>query len=174
MRTASKLLILLCLMSKEAKGSLQYSSLEEAIHALRTTMLDSEDCSHSEKLLNLKEVLNSEEFSYYEKSNSEELSNSKEFSYYEKSNSEGSSNSEEFLYYEKSNSDEASNLSEEVYQDIQTSRGKNASSGDTYRAGFGPSNRKEIVKATSNVPLVHIRVSIKTRFKILSHSITVT
>ena len=174
MRTASKLLILLCLMSKEAKGSLQYSSLEEAIHALRTTMLDSEDFSHSEKLLNLKEVLNSEEFSYYEKSNSEELSNSKEFSYYEKSNSEGSSNSEEFLYYEKSNSDEASNLSEEVYQDIQTSRRKNALSGDTYRAGFGPSNRKEIVKATSNVPLVHIRVSIKTRFKILSHSITVT
>ena len=108
------------------------------MHAFRTTVLDSEDFSHSEK--------NSGQFSYYEKSNSEEPSNSKEFSYYEESNSE------EFLYFEKSNSHEASNLLEEVYQDIQTSRSKNASSGNTYRAGFSPSNRKEIVKDTSKVP----------------------
>ena len=118
------------------------------MHAFRTTVLDSEDFSHSEK--------NSGEFSYYEKSNSEEPSNSKEFSYYEESNSEGSSNSEEFLYFEKSNSDEASNLLEEVYQDIQTSRSKNASSGNTYRAGFSPSNRKEIVKDTSKVPAFNV------------------
>ena len=135
MRTASKFLILLYIMSKKAKGSLQFSSLEEAMHALRTTVLDAEDFSHSEKLLNSKELLHSGEFSYYEKSDSEEPSNSKEF-----------------LYYEKSNSDEASNSSEEVYQDIQTSGSKNATSGDTYRVGFGPSNRKEIVKATSKVP----------------------
>ena len=115
-------------MSKKAKGSLQYSSLEEAMHAFRTTVLDSEDFSHSEK--------NSGEFSYYENSNSKEPSNSKEFSYYEESNSEGSSNSEEFLYYEKSISDEASNLLEELYQDIQTSRSKNASSGDTRNRPF--------------------------------------
>ena len=120
MRTASKFLILLYIMSKKAKGSLQFSSLEEAMHALRTTVLDAEYFSHSEKLLNSKELLNSGEFSYYEKSDSEEPSNSKEF-----------------LYYEKSNSDEASNSSEEVYQDIQTSGSKNATSGDTYRAGFG-------------------------------------
>ena len=129
MRTASKLLIMFCLMSKKAKGSLKYSSLEEALHGIRATVLGSEDFSHSEKLLK------SGEFSYYEKSDSEEPSNSKEF-----------------LYYEKSNSDEASNSSEEVYQDIQTSGSKNATSGDTYRAGFGPSNRKEKVKATSKVP----------------------
>ena len=89
MRTASKLLILVCLMSKKAKGSLKYSSLEKALHGLRATVLGSEDFSHSEKFLK------SEEFSYYKKSNSEESTNSEEFSYYGKSNSEESSNSDE-------------------------------------------------------------------------------
>ena len=86
MRTASKLLILLCLMSKKAKGSLKYSSLEEALQAIRTTVLGSEDFTHSEK------VLNSEEFSYYERTNSEGSTHSEEFSYYGKSNSEDASN----------------------------------------------------------------------------------
>ena len=126
MRTASKLFIMLCLMSKKAKGSLKYSSLEEALHGLRATVLGSEDFSHSEKFLK------SEEFSYYERLNSEE------FSYYEKSNSEESTNSEEFSYYGKSNSEESSN-SDEAPENV-------------YRAGVGPNNGKEIVKATSKGP----------------------
>ena len=89
MKTASKLLILLCLISKKAKGSFKYSSLEEALHAIRTTVSGSEDFTKSEK------SFNSEEYSYYERPNSVESTNSEEFSYYGKSNSEESSNSDE-------------------------------------------------------------------------------
>ena len=147
MRTASKLLIMFCLMSKKAKGSFKYSSLEEVLHALRTTVLGSEDFTKSEK------SFNSEEYSYYY-----ERPNSEEFSYYEKSNSEESSHLERFLYSveskslhsdKASKSKDASNSSEEFYQD----RSKNASSEDAYRAGDGPSYGKEIVKATSKGPL---------------------
>ena len=93
MKTASKLLILLCLISKKAKGSFKYSSLEEALHAIRTTVSGSEDFTKSEK------SFNSEEYSYYY-----ERPNSEEFSYYEKSNSEESSNLERFLYSVESKS----------------------------------------------------------------------
>ena len=135
-------------MSKKAKGSFKYSSLEEALHAIRTTVLGSEDFTHSEKLFN------SEEFSYYERPNSVESTNSGELSYYEKSNSEESSNLEGFLYSVESKSlhsksKDASNSSVEFYQD----RSRNASSEDGYRAGNGPSYGKEIVKATSKGPL---------------------
>ena len=128
MRTASKLLIMLCLMSKKAKGSLKYSSLEEAMHAFRTNVLGSEE------LLNSEELINSEEFAYSDKSKSKESFNSDE----------------------ASKSKEASNSSEEVYQDIRMtrhpksrSRSKSISSERAYRAGVGPSFGKEIVKATS-------------------------
>ena len=127
MRTASKLLILLCLISKKAKGSFKYSSLEEALHAIRTTVSGSEDFTKSEK------SFNSEEYSYYY-----ERPNSEEFSYYEKSNSEESTNSEEFSYYGKSNSEESSN-SDEAPEEV-------------HRAGVGPNNGKEIVKSTSKGP----------------------
>ena len=153
MRTASKLLILLCLISKKAKGSFKYSSVEEALHAIRTTVLGSEDFTKSEK------SFNSEEYSYYyERPNSVESTNSEQLSYYEKSNSEESSNLERFLYSveskslhsdKASKSKDASNSSEEFYQD----RSRNASSEDGYRAGDGPSYGKEIVKATSKGPL---------------------
>ena len=139
-------------MSKKAKGSFKYSSLEEALHAIRTTVSGSEDFTKSEK------SFNSEEYSYYERPNSVESTNSEEFSYYEKSNSEESSNLEEFLYSAESKSlhsdnasklKDASNSSEEFYLD----RSRNVLLEDAYRAGDGPSYGKEIVKATSKVPL---------------------
>ena len=150
MRTASKLLIMLCLMSKKAKGSFKYSSLEEALHALRTTVLGSEDLTKSEKSFNSEEYLY-----YYERPNSVESTNSEEFSYYGESNSEELSNLEGFLYSvesktlhsdKASKSKDASNSSEEFYQDRSKIE-------DAYRAGDGPSYGKEIVKASSMGPL---------------------
>ena len=122
MRTASKLLILLCLMSKKAKGSLGYSSLEEAMHAFRTNALGSE------------ELLNSEEYSYSDKSKSEESFNSDEAS-----KSEEASNSLEEVYQD----------SRMTRHPKSRSRSKSVSSEHAYRAGVDSSFGKEIVKATS-------------------------
>ena len=58
---------MLCLISKKAKGSLKYSSLEEA-------------SSNSDALQNSEELINSEDFSYSDESKSEESSNSDEAS----------------------------------------------------------------------------------------------
>ena len=122
MRTASKLLIMFCLMSKKAKGSLGYSSLEEAMHAFRTNALGSE------------ELLNSEEFSYSDKSKSEEP-----FNYDEASKSKEAPNSSEKVY-------QYSKMTRHLKS---RSRSKSVSSERAYRVGASPSFGKEMVKATS-------------------------
>ena len=120
MRTAS-ILIMLCLISKKAKGSLKYSSLEEA-------------SSNSDALQNSEELINSEDFSYSDESKSEESSNSDGASKLKEA-----SNSSEEVYQD----------SQMTWHPKSRSRSKSVSSEGAYRAGAGPSFGKEIVKATS-------------------------